>query len=202
MRSATAKSSPCGRSSRAFTLVEVVVVVLVGALLLYAIYILGLYGARTFAAMGNYADLDSRSRLALDTMTREIREAQSLTAFVNGPTSKSLTFYNGVQNSTIAFSWDATSGTITFAKTGQDTQTLLTGCVAWNFALYQRTPCITPTNILYYPATNISGVLTPSLCKLIDMSWKCARTNFAMMTSQRFNTETVQTAQIVLRNKQ
>ncbi len=185
----------------AFTLVEVIIVVLAGSMLLYAIYILGLYGARTFAAMGNYADLDNRSRLALDTMTREIREAQSLIAFSTNPPIKSLTFSNAVDSAISIFTWDANSGTITFAKTGEPTQTLLTGCVAWNFALYQRTPLLTPTNILYYPATNISGVLTPSLCKLVDMNWRCSRTNFAMLTSQRFNTETVQTAQIVLRNK-
>jgi hypothetical protein len=89
-----------------------------------------------------------------------------------------------------------------FTKTGQPTQTLLSGCVAWNLALYQRVPSLSATNILYYPATNIHGVLTPSLCKLVDMNWKCSRTNFAMLASQRFNTETVQTAQVVLRNKQ
>ncbi len=202
MSTSTAQSSPCGRFARAFTLIEVVVVVFVGALLLYAIYILGHYGARTFAAMGNYADLDSRSRLALDTMTREIRQASLLVSFANGATSKALTFTNEYDATAFTFAWDASSGTITFAKAGEPTQTLLTGCVAWNFALYQRTPLLTSTNILYYPATNVSGVLTPSLCKLVDMNWRCARTNFAMMRSQRFNTETVQTAQIVLRNKQ
>ncbi len=195
--------SPSRRpASPAFTLVEVFFVVLIGSMLLYAIYILSLYGARTFAALGNYTDLDSRSRYALDTMTREIRGASQLVDFANKSNGKSLTFTNAVEGTTSTFTWDVNAGTIVFDKTGQPTQTLLSGCVAWDFALYQRSPNLSGTNILYYPATNISGVLDPSLCKLVDMNWKCSRTNFAMMASRRFNTETVQTAQVVLRNKQ
>ncbi len=186
----------------AFTLAEMMFAVLIGSMLLYAIYVLSLYAARTFAALGNYTDLDSRSRYALDTMTREIRGASQLLDVANKSNGKSLTFTNAIEGTTSSFTWDATTGTIVFAKTGQPTQTLLNGCVAWNFALYQRVPNLTATNILYYPATNTTGVLDPSLCKLVDMNWKCSRTNFAMLASQRFNTETVQTAQVVLRNKQ
>jgi hypothetical protein len=74
----------------------------------------------------------------------------------------------------------------------------LTECDAWNFALYQRTPYVTTTNVLYYPATNDAGVFDVNLCKLINLSWKCSRTIFA----QKVNTESVQAAQIVLRSKQ
>jgi hypothetical protein len=52
--------------------------------------------------------------------------------------------------------------------------------------------------VLYYPATNGTGVLDVNLCKLINLSWKCSRTIFA----QKVNTESVQAAQIVLRSKQ
>ncbi len=51
---------------------------------------------------------------------------------------------------------------------------------------------------MFYPATNSSGVYDPSICKLINMSWKCSRT----ILGSKMNTESVQTAQVVLRNKQ
>jgi len=84
------------------------------------------------------------------------------------------------------------------SKTGESDLTALTECDTWNFALYQRTPYITSTNVLYYPATNGSGVMDVNLCKLISLSWKCSRTIFA----QKVNTESVQAAQIILRSKQ
>jgi hypothetical protein len=87
---------------------------------------------------------------------------------------------------------------VTLDKSGQPTVTALTGCDRWSFSLYQRTPWVTPTNILYYPATNITGRLDVSLCKLINLSWKCSR----KILAQKVNTESVQAAQIVLRNKQ
>ena len=40
---------------------------------------LWLFGSRSFAAMGNYADLDARSRNALDLMSRDIRQATQVT---------------------------------------------------------------------------------------------------------------------------
>ncbi len=188
-------------STQAFTLIEILIAAGVGSMLLAVVAILSLYGARAFAALGNYADLDNQARAAVDGMSREMRQASLLVSFSTNASSKSLTFTNANEGSTIIYTWDASLGTITCAKTGQPLQTNLTGCTAWSFALYQRTPLVTPTNILYYPATNINGVLTNTLCKLIDMSWTCTRTNFALMSNRRLNTESIQTAQIVLRNK-
>ena len=95
------------------------------------------------------------------------------------------------------YTWNGTDRTLICAKTGQPAETYLTECERWDFALYQRTPQSNQTNV-FFPATNRFGTPDPSLCKLIDMSWKCTRS----ILGQKANTESVQTAQVVLRNKQ
>ncbi|HWX18305.1 MAG TPA: hypothetical protein VN578_00225 [Candidatus Binatia bacterium] len=156
-----------------------------------------LYGSRCFAALGNYEDLDAKSRYALDAETRAIRQSTAVVAFSTNSTSPSLTLTNANRGQTVQLTYNPTARTVSLQMTGQPTITLLTGCDAWNFALFQRTPTFTSTNFLFIPATNSSGVLDPTLCKLISMSWKCSRT----ILNQKVNTENVQTAQVVLRNK-
>jgi hypothetical protein len=178
--------------------VELMIATGLGTLVLSAVAFLSLYGARSSVAVCNYTDLDARSRNALDVISREIRQATAVTAFVTDLPTKSLTLFNADQGKTTTLTWDSNARTMVFGVTGQPDQTVLTECDRWDFSLYQRTPRITGANILYYPATNGAGKLDPSLCKLINMSWKCSRT----ILGQKVNTETVQTAQIVLRNKQ
>ena len=62
------------------SLMEMLVAAAIGSLLLTAVAYLSLYSARSFVALGNYADLDQLSRNALDVMSRDIRQSKSLTA--------------------------------------------------------------------------------------------------------------------------
>ena len=183
------------RFCRAFTLVEASIAMAVGSIVLAAVSSLTMYAAKTSAAMVNYTDLDTKSRYALDVISREIRQASGVLAF---QTNTSFTLTNANQAATITLTYDPNARTVVMSKTGQSDLTALTECDTWAFSLYQRTPYITPTNVLYYPATNGNGVLDVNLCKLINLSWKCSRTIFA----QKVNTESVQAAQIVLRSKQ
>jgi prepilin-type N-terminal cleavage/methylation domain-containing protein len=183
------------RSCSAFTLVETSVAIAVGSIVLAAVSSLTMYAAKTSAAMVNYSDLDGKSRYALDIISREIRQASGVLAF---QTNTSFTLTNATQAATITVAYNPSARTVVMSKTGQADLTALTECDTWAFSLYQRTPYITPTNVLYYPATNGTGVLDVNLCKLINLSWKCSRTIFA----QKVNTESVQAAQIVLRSKQ
>jgi prepilin-type N-terminal cleavage/methylation domain-containing protein len=184
--------------SRGFTLVEVMIAASLGSLVFAAVISLTLFGTRSSIAIVNYSDLDSKSRYALDVLGREIRNATAVTSIQTNYPSCSITLTNVDEGATVLLAYDANARTVTIDKTGQPTVTALTGCDRWNFSLYQRTPWVTPTNIMYYPATNITGALDLSLCKLINLSWKCSRTILA----QKVNTESVQAAQIVLRNKQ
>ncbi|HTL58487.1 MAG TPA: prepilin-type N-terminal cleavage/methylation domain-containing protein [Candidatus Limnocylindrales bacterium] len=191
------KLSPA-RLSQAFTLIEISVAIAVGSIVLAAVATLTMYAAKASLALVNYTDLDSKSRYALDVITREIRQSTGLLAYSTNQSAQSLTLTNANQAAAITLTYSPDTRMVVMSKTGQSDLTALTECDTWNFALYQRTPYITSTNVLYYPATNGSGVMDVNLCKLISLSWKCSRTIFA----QKVNTESVQAAQIILRSKQ
>jgi len=191
-------SSERRRANSGISLVEVMIAMAVGSLVLAAVSSLTMYAAKATTAMVNYTDLDTKSRYALDVISREIREADSVLSFQTNLPVKTLTITNASQNATVTFTYDSNARTVVMSKTGQADLTALTECDHWDFSLYQRTPYITATNILYYPATNTAGALTVSLVKLVNLSWKCSRTIF----QAKVNTESVQAAQIVLRSKQ
>jgi hypothetical protein len=181
---------------RGLTLAETLVAFGIGSLVLATVASLTLYGSRSSIAIVNYTDLDAKSRYALDVISREVRQATGVVAMsTNSP--KSLTMTNANQGTTIVLSYNPTTRQLVLSRTGQADLTALTECDRWDFSLYQRTPIMTPTNVLFYPSTNSTGALDLSLCKLIDMSWKCSR----QILTQKVNTESVQAAQIVLRNK-
>ena len=186
------------RVLQGFTLVEVMIATSLGTMVLAAVAMLTLYGARTSVAVVNYEDLDTKSRYALDLISREIRQANGVLSYQTNLPVTSFTLTNTAQAAAITLSWDSNAATVTMAKTGQATITNLTGCDQWNFGFYQRTPWVTGTNVIFYPATNTAGNLDLSVCKLISMSWKCSRT----ILGAKLNTESVQTAEIVMRNKQ
>ena len=194
--------NPSTRPKRAlgFTLVEMLVATAMSSLLIGSVVALGMYTSRSFNMIGNYADLDAQSRNAADVLGREIRDASSLVAFsTNNPAY--LQLKNDTTGQTIFIIYNSTSSRLVMIKTGGAAtptwQTLLTDCNDWTFSLYNRHPDITTDNIAFYPATNSLGQVDPSFCKVINMSWKCSRTIFG----SPLNTESVQTAQIVLRNK-
>ena len=184
--------------SGGFSLVEVMIAMGLGSLVLAMVMSFSLFGARSSAAIGNYASLDGRSRYALDVITREIRQAAAVIAIQTNLPVKSLTLTNTDEAATVTLTYDSTARTLVLAKTGQPDLLALTECDRWDFALYQRTPWVTTTNVMFYPATNGSGGIDLTVVKLINMSWKCSR----QILAQKVNTESVQAAQIVLRNKQ
>jgi hypothetical protein len=164
-----------------------------GVIVLTVVYFLTVFGFRSFAALGNYAELDGASRAALDRMGREIRQATHVTSVQTNGAVKWLTVVNldvspTVTNTftwysnTALLMWDQWEGTSHFSRTN------LTGCDLWDFSMFIRSP-------------NSNGVFVPTakvdLCKLINMNWRCSR----KILGKKVNTETVLTAQVVLRNK-
>lgn len=190
---------PMRRANRAggFTLIEMMIGVALSSIILALAGSLYLFGSRSFVAMGNYADLDTKSRAALDLMTRDIRQATLVTAFQNSGTTKWITITNAVAGTTATYTWKAAPRTLVCQKPGQPDQVYLTECDSWNFQLFQRAPQQNGSYI-FFPATNTVGAYDLSICKLINMTWKCSRT----ILGSKVNTESVQTAQVVLRNKQ
>lgn len=177
------------------TLVEVMVALGLSSLLLATIMMIWLFGFRSYGAMFNYTDLSNQNRNAMDLISRDIREATLIVGFQNVGTTKWLELTNA-SGERIRYTWDGESRTLVCARNDEAPVTYLTGCERWDFQVSQRTPN-TETSYLFYPATNIDGIYDPSICKVVNMRWKCYRTLL-----DRLNTESVQTAQVVLRNKQ
>ena len=187
----------CSEPAAAFTLPELLVAVGLASVLLAAVLSVNAFGSRSFVAMGNYINLDSKSRNSLDVLSREIRNATGVVAFYTNLPVRWLTLTNASQAKAVTLTYNSNARTLVMTKTGQAAQTFLTECERWDFALYSRAPLLSTNNITFYSATNTTGTLDVTLCKLINMSWKCSRT----ILGSKFNTESVQTAQIVMRNK-
>jgi Tfp pilus assembly protein PilW len=173
------------------TLMEVMVTLGLSSVLLAMAGSLWLFGSRSFAAMGNYTDLDARSRGTLDLMSREIRQATRVLDFHNQGNTRWLSVTNELGHTGATYTWQQSAQSLVCQKTGQPAQVYLTGCDLWDFSIFQRTP---QTNLVY----GFAAATDVSTCKLIRMTWKCSRT----ILGSKVNTESVQTAQIVLRNKQ
>lgn len=167
------------------TLAELLIAVAIGSILALGVASLTFYSSRTLAALANYVDLDHRSRVALDTMSRDIRQANRLLDYTS--TSLTLEDYDG---GTLAFVYDPEAQTLTRVKDGvADSAPLLTGCTHLNFMIYQRNP-ISGTYDQHETAT-------PSTCKLVQLQWVCAR---KILGVDR-NTESVQSAKVVIRKQ-
>jgi prepilin-type N-terminal cleavage/methylation domain-containing protein len=179
------------RTAAGFTLVEMMVATAISLLLAMAVIALSVYSARAFAGMANYTDLDLHSRNALDVIGKDLRQATAVVASQTNSSVNYLTLTNEIAGTGTKLTFDANARTLVMERTGQPALTCLTDCDTWTFALYNRAPAMSSTNILFYPAIGLSD------CKLVNLSWKCSRT----ILGNRINTESVQTAQIVLRNK-
>lgn len=181
-------STPRSRRQRAgMSLVEMMIAMALASIILATVASFAIFTARSFVALSNYGDLDRMSRNALDVLTRDIRESQALTAF----TANKLTL-KASDSSTLIYEYAPSAATFT-RKGATTTTVLLTGCDLLTFEVYQRTPM---PGFQFYPATNSSGAINPATSKLIDVSWRCSR----RILGQKVNTESVQTAKIVMRN--
>lgn len=179
-----ARRSP-GRSG--WSLVELMITVGIASLILMAVMQVSLFTARSFAALGNYADLDRASRAALDQMSREIREGKIQRVGVYR-----LAFTN--QNGNY-FAYRYYPETRSVARLAGPSPSLITssnlllqGCDYFHFRVFLRNP----TNQFWFPWEATGQEVNT---KLVDLSWKCSR-----RVLSQYNTESVQTAKIVLRN--
>lgn len=169
------------------SLIEMVVAVAISSIIFAAVASFATFTARRFVSTGNYADLDRASRNALDMMTRDIRAAKSMTAF----TTNKLTM-TAFDNSTLIYEYSPSSGKLTRKASTAET-VLLEQCDYLSFQVFQRRPM---PGFQFFPATNSAGNYDPSIAKLVDVSWRCSR----KILGQKMNTESVQTAKIVMRN--
>ena len=173
------------------TLVELMIGVGVGSIVLAVVSILTVFGTRSFVSLGNYSILEEQSRLGVDQITREVRQASAVVSWQTNSMPKWLRVTNATHGYSVKYSWDASRQLSARKSNESEDKVLLEGCDGWDFSLWKRAPFANQTNG-FYPATNASD------CKLIRMTWKCSR--FIAGTNS-VNTEAMHTAQIVLRNK-
>ena len=185
-------NSPILRGKAGLTLVEMMVAMTVGFIILAVIGSVSIWSARSFAAIGNYADLDNASRNALDRMTREIRQVQGLNTYTDNTTMKELSLID-VDGQSLYFRYNKTDKTLKRVKNGVS-QTLLRDCSLLNFNLYQRNN-VSNTFNQYQVASGTNASLT---CKVIQVNWICSR---KLLPTDLINSESVQTAKIVIRNR-
>src|SRR2546425_1489795 len=118
---------------RGMTLVEIMVAVGISSIALSTVAAFAFYSARSFAAIGNYVELDNTSRKAVDLMTKEIRQTAGLSDYQ----TNALTFadYDGKP---LQYIYDPAEQKLTRVKDAIST-VLLTGCDSLEFYIYQRT---------------------------------------------------------------
>src|ERR1041385_3096922 len=176
------------RRRAAFTLMELMVAVGIGSVVLLALSQLTFFTARNFAALYNYIELDKYSRNALDQMVYKIRQADSLTTYA---TNRLVFSY--LTTNTLTYNYAADSKllteTITTPTGAMTRKTLLKGCDICTFSIFQRNTASGTYD--QFPAT-----FTNNAVKLVQLSWTCSRS----MLGARVNTESVQSAKIVIRN--
>jgi type II secretory pathway component PulJ len=169
------------QTRRGWTLLETVISVSLGTTILGTMLPTGLAVSNSMVAIGNYCDLNRASCTTLDTMSRDLRN----TAVVLAINNNQVTVSNIMTGALITYSWD---GSNRFTRTFNGTSTvMLTSCDYLSFNGYQRNPT---NNFQFLTAP------TPEQTKLISVSWRCSR----KMLGAKVNTESVQTAQICIRN--
>jgi type II secretory pathway pseudopilin PulG len=176
-------SQPQDPTKGAFTLVEVMVSMGLGIFVLAAVASLTLYTVRSFVAMGNYNDLERASTHALDTMSREVRQASQLLKYQSNRVE-----FATLEGPRLVYEYDPQAETLTQTKGGVS-EVLLEQCDYLTFNISQRNPS---NDFTFYPAP----ANRPDLAKLLDVSWRCSR----KILGQKLNTESVQTSKIVIRN--
>lgn len=184
----TPHQPPARRKDAAWTLVEMMISVVAGFLILISVCCVYVFMSRNLDATANYEELDRQSRNAVDTMSRDIRQAGAMTNFA----TNTLAFTN--QDGTLLkYTWDG-SNYLTYtnastANSGPYGGKLLKNCSYLNFSIFQRTPS-NGTTMDFWPTTN------PALAKVVLINWVCSRTNYTSLK----DSESVQTAKVVLRN--
>jgi len=183
------------RSQSGMTLVEVMMASGISTIVLAIVAVLIVFAVRSFAALANYQNLDQASSTAADLMSKEIRNATGVVSFQNVGTTKWILFANTNASPayTTRYEWTDADQTLTAQRSDEAAaNVLLTGCERWDFTFQQRTPLRGPE---YGFSTNM---VSQAECKVVTMTWKCSRT---LNGTKLFNTESVQTAQIVMRNQ-
>lgn len=172
-----------GRRAAAFTLIELMIGIGLGGIIVTVILALTLYSGRNFASLANYTDMDTAALNAIDLMSRDIREANSMQSF----SSNSITL-NADTGEALTYAYASNTRTLTRqGGTNAKPTVILRECDSLNFSVFQRTP-MSGTFDQYS-----AGPINES--KVVFVTWTCSRT----ILGRKVNTDAASTARIVMR---
>jgi hypothetical protein len=168
------------------TIAEALVSMCVVMLVLLALCAFSMFSTRSFVTMYNYVDLDDDNRIAMDTLTRDVRAAKRV---VDCTASRLLMEDSG--GNILGYVYDPTARTLTRTNSATPTlsKVLLRQCDRMLFKIGQRNTVA--------GGYDVYAAATPATAKVVNVSWLCSRTIFG----RKENTESVQTARIVIRKQ-
>jgi len=201
----TNTTCPTGHKGRrsGTTLVELLIAIGISGLIFIAVGMMIFFSGRSYAALANYVDLDSKSRQALDVMSKEIRQVNGVTSIgttnlSSGQVVTNQLVLSGAETNgtayTVTYTYNPNSANKTLTRNKSaglyaGTTTLLTGCTYLNFGMFTRVPKDNSLN--QFDAADLAT------CKVVQIDWICARKIF----NESDNTESVQSAKVVIRKK-
>lgn len=169
--------------ARGFTLIEVLFATLIVMLMLLTLAGFTMFTSLSFASLYNYIELDDRNRVAIDQITRDVRQANRVTDF----TETRLVLED---SELVAITYEYNAGTHELARTRSGaSKVLLTECDWLKFKIGQRN--------LIGGTYDVFETATPATAKVVNVSWVCSR----KIRGNKVNTESVQTARIVIRKQ-
>lgn len=166
-------------------LAEAIIAIAVTALLVLVICVFSVFTGQSFAALFNYVDLDDANRLAIDQITRDVRQAKRVKVCATDGHSLTLEDADGTD---ISYVYNPSQKTLTRTRGGAH-HVLLRECQRLSFVIGQRNTVGGSYDV--YPAA------TPDTAKVVNVAWLCSRSILGIQQ----NTEAVQTARIVIRKQ-
>ena len=168
---------------RGFSLVEYLVTLALTTLVIATGAAVSENFLRAVAFLSNAVDLDAKNRLAIDRMSREIRQCDAVAAASgNGLVLR-------VGTNMVAFEYHPDTRQVVRSHPDTGTEVYLKGCDYIRFDLFRRNPL----NGKYdeYPTASTVN------CKIVQVSWVCSR----RLLGFEPNTGRMQSARVVIRNQ-
>ena len=175
------------KSKQGYSLVEMIVAIGLFGIVSVAVCTIYLFSTRAFASLANYAELDKINRTAMDTLTKEIRQAR----LVTDVTTNSVSIINGAGIS-VTYRFEAASRRfMRFAADGTS-KVLVSDCSLLNFDVYQRNNIAGTWD--QYPVASHDW---SEYVKVIRLTWKAYRP----VPGGPGVSENIQTAKIIIRKQ-
>jgi hypothetical protein len=181
------------RPNHAYTLIDIMVASALFSIATAMVMTAFVFCLRGFIAMSNYAILDTENRQAMDTLSKEIRQAIRVDSFDSTSPQKLQIYtldYSGAPTH-VLYSFDSVHKIMRRTENGIS-KIMLTNCEVLFFTNYS--PLTAPATFDIYPTPNNDIPDT----KVIELTWKTKR---SIGGTALYNTENIQTARVVMRNQ-